>query len=559
MIKAVFASLLVVSATVRAQSPPASQPESPLEVILKIIPADAQAGIVVPNIKYASDQITQCLEGMDRANLLLGSRPLDQMKSSSGFTVGIDDVGSLAIILAGDNAKPLPLFIIPVNDAEAFMSGNFATRNADACTTAAGRTMYVKPIDSRHIVMSADAAATRSFQSGEGVRHSLKSALGERGSKLLASGEIVLFGRQDGVRRLADSLQQQAKTARNMPPIPEGLKASILDSVDAAMLALDFDPLGLVIHSMGRVKDGSAFASVTSAAKAGSNALGLLPNKPFYFAASIDITALGGAEPLAAMAKLLGMPEPPAWLAQAQSIQFAAYPSPAGLTGGLLNDAVAVVRTPQPAAAKSQLKEFLLASQNGADGITRQVKWEDEKALEGIGTVAAYEVKVLDVPPERAQQQMLWQFLFGRGGCRGYISQSDDALIMTFSQRPAVLQTALAAARADTAQAAGNLAAAPAIKTMRQWMPPRTVADGYLGLGQIAQLVKQAMESMGMAGGGAMPEIDAGLPPIGLGMNVADRGIETCTVVPSGVLALMLDQAMQQMASRGQNPPQNEP
>jgi hypothetical protein len=199
----------------------------------------------------------------------------------------------------------------------------------------------------------------------------------------------------------------------------------------------------------------------------------------------------------------------------------------------------------------------MLASQDGADGITRQVKWDDEKALEGVGTVAAYEVRILNIPPELAQQQMLWQLLFGRGGCRGYISQTDDALIMTFSQRPAVLQAALAAAGNHDSQDTVNLAKSPAIKTMRQWMPPQTVVEIYLGVGQIGQLLKQFMESMGVGADGPIPDFDSGLPPIGFGMNVADRGIETCTVVPSGVLALIFDQAMHHMAARDENPRPN--
>ena len=39
---------------------------------MQLVPAQAHAVIVIPHLKLLSDQITQCLQGMDRANLLLG-------------------------------------------------------------------------------------------------------------------------------------------------------------------------------------------------------------------------------------------------------------------------------------------------------------------------------------------------------------------------------------------------------------------------------------------------------------------------------------------------------
>ena len=46
-------------------------------------------------------------EGMDRAGLLLGSRPIDQFKAASGFNVAVDDLGSAAVVLVGGQAKAL--------------------------------------------------------------------------------------------------------------------------------------------------------------------------------------------------------------------------------------------------------------------------------------------------------------------------------------------------------------------------------------------------------------------------------------------------------------------
>src|SRR5438874_506187 len=66
--------------------------------LLAMIPGNACAAVVIPNLKFCSDEITRGLEGMDRANLLLGSRPLDLIKSATGFNVGINDVGGAAMV-----------------------------------------------------------------------------------------------------------------------------------------------------------------------------------------------------------------------------------------------------------------------------------------------------------------------------------------------------------------------------------------------------------------------------------------------------------------------------
>ena len=98
---------LTILAVLIARAKVHAQASAGLEGMIKLIPADAQAALIVPNVKILSDQITQCLEGMDRAGLLLGSRPIDQFKSASGFNVAVDDLGSAAVVLLWKSLSPL--------------------------------------------------------------------------------------------------------------------------------------------------------------------------------------------------------------------------------------------------------------------------------------------------------------------------------------------------------------------------------------------------------------------------------------------------------------------
>lgn len=248
------------------------------------------------------------------------------------------------------------------------------------------------------------------------------------------------------------------------------------------------------------------------------------------------------------LGEALGVGQLPEWALQSRSVQFAAYPSQAGLAAGLLNDAVLVLQTHQPDQAKAFFREQVLAAGQEEGPVKRLVRWDENRNVAGIGAVDAFEVRVTDFPPEMFEAQMVSQLLFGRTGLRGFVYQAEDALVMTFSQQPAVLQAAVQAATAgDEAAAAeqNNLASMPAIRTMRNWMPPGRDAEFYLDIGQFSLLMQQFAESMGMADQAQVFQFDPSLPPIGFGADAVAHGIQTATIVPSGVLAGILDQLMQ--------------
>ena len=133
----------------------------------------------------------------------------------------------------------------------------------------------------------------------------------------------------------------------------------------------------------------------------------------------------------------------------------------------------------------------------------------------------------------------IWQNLFGSAGWRGFVKQTEDSVVMTFSQRPAVLKAALDAASGGTS----SLQSYPAFRTMHALMPQGASFEAYLVVSQMAQLAREIAASFGEEA--AMPDIDPNLPPIGFGAAVIDRGAEGALIVPAGVLALALDQAIQ--------------
>lgn len=525
----------------------AASGQSPLDLVLKTVPPDAQAAIIVPHLKVLSDQLTQCLEGMDRANLLMGSRPLDQMKSAAGFNAGVDDLGGAAWVIPGGPAEAKPVFIVPVSDPKTFLEASFVSHEGDAWKRADGSVVFAKALE-KHVVLGPDAAIVKAWAPGEGLGPWLKNQMGERGGVVMYAGEALLFARGGAIGRFMRDAEKAAPPGVPMAPGMNQMAGAFDDSLEAAVVTLDFDPLGLIARSYARFKADSV---VGQAAAGGANAgrgLASLPGKPFYFAGSIDVEGLGGAEAFKRLAAALALPEPPAWVLQARNVEFAAYPSPAGLAGGLLNDAMAILRTADPAGAKAFIKQQIIATKDLPDGVKREVAWQDDKPLKDGLKADAYEVKVTDAPPGHEQQQIASSLIFGSAGWRGFVRQLDDGVLMTFSQRPAVLQAALAAAAAKP-DAGGTLASNGAVKMMRQWMPPHCDVEGYLGVGPLGQAVKQMAESLPMLGEARLPEFDESLPPIGFGLEINDHGAESSTIVPAGVLAMMFDAVMKQGAA----------
>jgi hypothetical protein len=55
-----------------------------------------------------------------------------------------------------------------------------------------------------------------------------------------------------------------------------------------------------------------------------------------------------------------------------------------------------------------------------------------------------------------------------------------------------------------------------------------------------------------------MPSIPEGLPPVAFDLDIDKGSIETATVIPTGIIALVYDQVMEQMLSGFEAPRQED-
>jgi hypothetical protein len=514
--------------TARADTPP--------QDILRMLPQSAVGAVIVPNLKFCSDEITRCLEGMDRSNLLLGSRPLDQLKSWLGVNAGVNDVGAAAVVGILQDDEPQSAFIAPVNDPAAFLANFTEHVQGDAYRRADGSQWFVRVVNAYALIAPNQATLDELVQSATAMAGS--SALARTGAEadaVLGRGEILLVLSKTGARQMFTRAADVAAQAQQ--PQAEALQRvqALADQIRLNILAIDFDPLAIVIRTLGVLEDDSSMAE---ALRTGEHAgapvpahLDRLPNKPFYLALSLDRTGAGAGM----VASLLGAMNVhfPQWIEQARSIQAAVYPSPAGLAGGVLNDALLVLQTPQPAAALEALKTQLTNAAQASDIMRGQLTWTPAKNINDI-TAESYELRLADDQDANPMVQMFWPMVFGRNGWRGFVKTTDDSLIMTFSQRPAVLESALKAS-------ANSIGSSGMVKTMRQWMPKQRDLEAYVNLGQLMQLIDQATRAFPMAQAPPLPQFEPNAPPIGFAVGTGSQSVQSSTIIPAAVTAALLD------------------
>lgn len=531
--------------------------------ILAHIPADARAAIVVPHMKRTSDDITHLLETMELGAAMFGGRPIDQVKALAGFHTAINDHGGMAFIVPRDNDPRASSFavvaLVPVTDADQFLEANF-TAEGDTWRHASGTVLHAADLGDM-VALSIEPTALAAYQrrGGETLADALADRLGERGAALLAESDMTLFGDRDSMRFAIEMWRQQAQALRAMGVQVGGLDpmamiesmAGSADDMRIGMVAIDIDPLGVIARTFAIAEPGTDTAQMFAGGPKGRDGLAHLPGKPFYIAGSIDVAGLGGATAFRRLADHGALPALPDWVSASRQLQFAVYPSIAGLRGGLLNDAMLRFETDRPAQALDAFEQFVRARADSDPGFTRTVQWESDRDVRDVGRAAAYEVRTTGAPPEMTMQMSFMPYIFGPSGWRGFATTTNDAMLMTFSQRPAVLADALK--YADGAEP--GLAGDPVISAMRRWMPDQPDIEIYIGVGQIATFALQLAQTMGMGDIAENLGLDGSIEPIAMAMHVGDGQAETTLILPARVLAVFARLGMQQSMQFQANEP----
>ena len=549
----------------------ASSSGDALDDVLAFIPKDAASLIVIPSLAKISSDIDACVAGMDRKETVIAGRPVDQLRGMLGIRESFDERGSMAAwttsLPSGDvkagEVLPRPfVLLIPSEDPAAFVKANLAPGD-DGVGTFRNEKVYSRTL-AKHVIVSTSKAAIDGYDAAGGIGEVLSKKIGERGMTLARGGDLVAWA---SAIALAESQAAATDRAQQSGQMPEGFAAgfagrtekfrALFAGVSDGLLVLDADALGLSIRAYSTYSPESELTKIASGAKpvegGGAATLSGLPKSSFYLAAAIDAQALGGAGKLDALTASLGVSEfVPAWLSQAKegvrSIRFAAYPSKLGiLAGGALNDCALLIETDQPQVIRDLFKSSLMAQAGKSEGVRKEPAWEDGRTLKN-GTVAdAFELKETPLGASEAEgadlsgvamRQITRQAIFGSRGMHGFFKMMPKSVLITFSQRPDVLDRAIAAANGGD-----SLKDESVLVAMRPWLVPGAQIEAFISVGQILKVVKQIADSFG-GGGMALPSIPSRSPPIAIALRSDPQSFEAAVMIPTAVLAAGYDQIL---------------
>lgn len=540
-----------------------------LDRALGWIPEDAASFVAVPSLKRLSDDIAQLAEATEQGGALALGRPVDVLKAQFGVGANLDERGPLVAYYpaAGQALDPaaeptLPVVVVPVTDAAAFLAANFKPRadlGADAFETAAGAVCFTRILDGR-----VEIAATREMltatKATRGVAERFRAQLrtDDRADEAawIARADLVAWGSRDALRASVERARREP-----MPEAEPGIAGGfapdretterfrqksleVADMLAGGIVAIDVDPLGLFVASIGVAEPSSALASIVAGGPGRGARFDRLPlRRDFYLAFAADVDGLGGAARFGELLDLGGArASVPEWVladgAAISSVQFAAYPSKLGVAiGGALNDSALFVGSRDPAGTLARLRASVAATAGESAGIRREPSWNDAKELKGGGTAAAFEVKetVFDAAQRPALdiERVAKQFTVGAAGLKGLAKTTSDGLVVTFSQRPDVFGRAMEAATTGK-----SLAGDETVRSIEEWLPAKPDLEAMVGVGPLVALVGQIASSFvdEEQVKASLPRIDRGAEPVAFALEVGDGRVRTVFVVPAAVL-----------------------
>jgi len=503
---------------------------------------------------------------------------------------------------AGGDQSPALAWFLPVNDAGAFLKDNFTPAGAGASAgykTGDGRVLFARalplpedmdgtgPPPGQHLMLSESASAIATYSADGELAVTVKRGLGALGTESLTKGEIIVIATPAGLKSVGAEAEaavrktvaeaEQAGGATPGVPKPGEVEQMFSDARAAAM-AIDFDPLGLIVRWLGTFAPDTTWWARSTGGANGPDGLERLPRKPYLVAGAIDVNGLGGFDVFRDLmaTRSIAVPEHGR---SVEGVAFTLAPSTAGLSAGLLAEAALLLQTKAPDEVTAAAREWIQMTANaiappdapgtgtgtgtGTESPGAELLWEESREVKDAGTAIAYEVTIPTAADEPMQRQLIRQVVFGRNGWKGFIKAVSGGVIVTFSQRPAVLAGAVQAAEAKPHAAHGegtagankrSLADDGAIKMIRRWMPADRDVEMYFSVGQIAAVMQPIMQMMGgqdMQG----PTIDSSLPPVGIAGDMQDHGLQGALVVPGAVLATVVDRMASQLMRPDGAPP----
>ena len=293
-----------------------------LPAALALVPADAQAVVIVPNLASFKQKVALINQELDLDSPGMAD-VLTEFRHIAGIRKGLDESGALVVATSNlskmtDETQPAAVMLVPVSDYAEFV-GNYSDAT-DSGTTVLnmpwGQAIHCRK-SSTYAVLSARKSVVDSYQPGADSTRFAGIKGGFAATYLATSDLMILVDIQALGPMLAAQFEEMVKSGQEMldtaPPAVVGMTGraaktmsvvaidaakAILRDTDLAAITVDIGEDGLGLSLVAQFKPGSKLAQMfgQSTANGRGDALARFPVAPYMLATSVNWSALDVAK-----------------------------------------------------------------------------------------------------------------------------------------------------------------------------------------------------------------------------------------------------------------------
>lgn len=531
-----------------------------LPPVMDRIPADALVVIATPSLDRL-DKSARALNGLVNA-----PTPIPGMKEAlrmGGMEEGVDLTKSAAaVIMPGDLDADVPplVVLVPTTDYAALL-GNFDVKPAPGVVEAEidGEPAFFRDLGNGYAVMSPLRELAEQFTGKGGNTAAHEQALGPSNRQIADSADLVVIANIQGLRPLVEPKIKDKfeEMAANSPLAmmgggapdtaqAEAIVTAFIQQTRSAVAGVRVDGTGVAIDAGAQFLEGTFLANTFAQGGSAGPLLDRLPALPtgFFLAGAVDLSTPGMkqlvkkvSEAQKEQAAAAGGPDMNFMLRQMENTDgysMVLGASPGAIFGaGLLVNTVAYVKTPDPAKYIQDMKAGMEAMKEQAEeGVTFETAYTEGAATINGVSVDSWEMR-LNMADADPQMMMGMQTFFGpAGGPQGYVAKSNGGIVQTYSKNSVLMGEALKAAQGANAGLGGD----QLLKQVQAKLPEGRLAEGYIGMKSIMDLVKTFL-----AMNGTELDVPEQLPPVGMALGGSGGAGRVGIFVPGPVIKTVSD------------------
>jgi hypothetical protein len=551
-------SALLATALLTMAAMSAARADEP--AVLGQVPADANAVIVINNVKTLSTKLSNAIT---RLNMPIPIPPdlAGFALRNIGVTEGFDQNSSAALVMLKPAAEtdtvmsgpPRVIVLLPTTDAKAMLA-NLSPTAPDAGGISevtlpgdSGDKGYVANVD-KWVALAQDKDVMTAYLAHKG---SIKTGLTPEALKTFSTNDVVVWANVSemgtGLDKFLEDKQQEftgmmdlANMNNNQDPTAGALQKEVvnlyftgvkeyLKDASTGMFTLRLTDAGVTLGGVSTFKPESPMGKYVTAQKpTGPLTFQGLPDGDFLMASSFQFNG----ESLGELVDTIGkqvlsneiIAQDPKIDAYKQTLdiyrqltalltggRFVLLNPPAAGKNGLFSGAV-LYDTTDPVKARQLVLEAIkspLAQQSMNPDLKQAVTvTEDAVTIKGV-SLAKIQMKFTmreetpehPLSPGSRQALMMIQKMYGPDGLTTYMGTVGKRTLFIYGSDGPTMESAVAAAQTDT----DALSANPTISAVKDQVVPNTVAVAYFPVAKYVQLAQAIMNPGAEAAPGAAP------------------------------------------------------